>query len=136
MSWERRRLPAAVSPPFFLLGAVGIAFELARPFCLAQRALAAAAILERVAADIFRRPLVVERAAEEVPKIEARRFSRAAIWRRIPTASSNCPSDKSMRSHIAVVQFSARTSYASTKRLLNGGDLHLISRHRRHFAIG
>ena len=55
MASESFRLPAAVRPPFFA-GALAAGAELTVPFRLAQRALAAAANLARVAADIGRRP--------------------------------------------------------------------------------
>ena len=73
-------------------------FALALPrFCLAQRALAAAAILARLAADIFRLPAVAVGRDEVVPKSEARRFSKALICRRIETASSKDLSDRFIR---------------------------------------
>lgn len=53
ISWESLFLPAAVSPPFFF--AVFVAVVL--PFLFAHRALAAAAIFARVAAEILRFPL-------------------------------------------------------------------------------
>jgi hypothetical protein len=57
-------------------------------FILAQRALAAAASLARVAAGIERRPpLAVAELALEPLRIKERRFWRVSICRRIDTAS-------------------------------------------------
>ena len=83
-----------MSPPFFLdLGAAA-----ARPpFFFAQRALAEAASLARVAADIGRRePERADDLEPPVPKIEPRRFWAASIWRRSEIASCNCEIDKSI----------------------------------------
>ena len=106
ISWESRRRPAAVRPPFFLARpARAVPFP---PFCLAQRALAAAASLARVAADTLRCP-----AGRELPRLaerdvpppikEAKRFSRESICRRSETACSKFLRDKSMGCHIAGV---------------------------------
>ncbi|SRR6266487_139034 len=67
-------------------------------FRLAQRALAAAASLARVAADIRRRPPRVTGpvGAPLTPKIDERRFSRASIFRRIEMASCKVLVDISM----------------------------------------
>ena len=82
---ESRFRPAGVIPPFFLAPKpFGVVFWLA--FILAQRALAAAASLARVAADIPW-PLRVARAVGEPPRIEERRFCSVSICRRIETAS-------------------------------------------------
>jgi hypothetical protein len=102
MSWESLLRPAAVSPPFLLNPAFPPA--LLPPFCLAQRALAAADNLARVAAEIVRRPPADDARAEVLPRIEARRLSRVSICRRIATASSNDLRDKSMQPHIAGVE--------------------------------
>jgi hypothetical protein len=83
ISWESLFRPAGVIPPFFL----GVVFIPA--FCLAQRALASAASLARVADDIRRRPPRVEGPGAEVPRIDERRFSKASICRRIEMASSS-----------------------------------------------
>lgn len=77
------------------------------PRARAQRARAAAAIFARVAADIVRRPVVLLLEVEvEVdrppPTNAASRCSRASIWRRTPTASSNRLSDKSILKFLAV----------------------------------
>ena len=53
--------------------------------CLAQRALAAAAIFARAAGDI----LLLGFRVDEVSNIEAKRFSSASMCLLIPTASSN-----------------------------------------------
>ena len=83
INWESRFRPAAVIPPFLV---AGVAFVW--PFILAQRALAAAASLARVAAGIGRRPpLAVAELAREPDRIEERRFCRVSICRRIDTAS-------------------------------------------------
>ena len=84
-----------------LLGAVVVVFLPA--FCFAQRALAAAASLARVAADIRRRPPRVAAPGVEVPRIEERRFSKASICRRIEMASCKALADVSMCGHIAGV---------------------------------
>jgi len=84
ISWDSLFLPAGVSPPFFDLMEVALPSSL----FLAHLALAAAANLARAEADILRPCRVVE--PEAAPsRIELKRFSRASICRRIPTASSN-----------------------------------------------
>ena len=83
-------------PPFFLAEDV-----FRRDFILAQRALAAAASLARVAADIARRPPRVAEAAGAPLKIAERRFSKESICRRIETASSKASTDISMCGPIA-----------------------------------
>jgi len=106
ISWERRRRPAAVRPPFFLARpARAVTFP---PFCLPQRALTAAASLARVAADALRCPPGRELpppAQRDVPPPtkEAKRFSRESICRRSETACSKFLRDKSMGCHIAGV---------------------------------
>jgi hypothetical protein len=78
-------LPAGVSPPFFDL----IEGAVPSPLRLAHLALAAAANLARVEADTLlplSPPLKLE---TEPSRSELKRFSRASICRRIPTASSN-----------------------------------------------
>ena len=96
-------LPAAVSPPFFLAGALAGAV----PFRSAQRLRAAAASFARVAADIGLRPrdrlLAAEgalAAALEPPpeKSEANRRSSVLICCLSETASVNFVRDKSMGS--------------------------------------
>ncbi len=87
-------------PPFFLVGVVFIPL-----FCVAHRALAAAASLARVAADIRRRPLRLEELGAEPPKIEERRFSRVSICRRIEMASCKALTDVSMCRHIAGIHW-------------------------------
>src|SRR5207249_9792481 len=85
------------------------------PLTRAQRARAAAAILARVAADMVRRrrrlpPPVFAPAllvARPPPTKPANRRSRASIWRRKETACSNCLSDKSMTTFLAVRQLCA-----------------------------
>src|SRR4029453_17580895 len=77
INWESRFRPAGVIPPFFL-ARKPFAVVFGPAFILAQRALAAAASLARVAADIPR-PLPVTRAVGEPPRIEERRFCRASI---------------------------------------------------------
>src|SRR5439155_12502870 len=82
------------------------------PLTRAQRARAAAAILARVAADMVRRrrrlpPPVFAPAlllARPPPTKPANRRSRESIWRRKETASSNCLSDKSITTFLAVCQ--------------------------------
>ena len=66
-------------------------------FFLAQRALAAAASLARVAADIRRRPprATGPAGAAPTPMIEVRSFSRASIFRRIEMASCKALADVS-----------------------------------------
>jgi hypothetical protein len=95
-------LPAAVSPPFFLAGA--LAAEVV-PFRWAQRALAAAASFARVAADIGRRLLdrLREAGAAEAlepppAKSEANRRSSVLICCLIERASVSFVRDKSMGS--------------------------------------
>ena len=103
INWESRLRPAAVIPPFFLAGVVFFC-----PFFLAQRALAAAASLARVAAGIRRRPAPPLTAlAGEPDRIEERRFCRVSICRRIETASCRASTDMSMPCHIAVVGWMA-----------------------------
>src|SRR5436190_13024672 len=83
------------------------------PRTLAQRLRAAAAILARVAADMVRRrrpppvflPALV--VARPPPTKPANLRSRTSIWRRIETACSNCLSDKSMTTFLAVCQLCA-----------------------------
>ena len=67
MSWESLFLPAAEIPPVLFAVAVFA-------FLLTQRALMAAPILARAAADILRRPLRLGESGEELPKIDDRRF--------------------------------------------------------------
>jgi hypothetical protein len=74
-------LPAAVSPPFFLAGALE---EAVTPFRWAHRALAAAASFARVAADIGRRLrdrvlLEAVEVLEPPPKSAANLFSSELI---------------------------------------------------------
>jgi hypothetical protein len=98
---ESRFRPAGVIPPFFLAPKpFGVVFWPA--FILAQRALAATASLDRVAADIPR-PLRVARAVGEPPRIDERRLCRVSICRRIETASCKASTDISMPCHIAGV---------------------------------
>lgn len=95
------RLPAAVSPRFFLPGALALPLRtLGALFCLAQRAFAAAASFARVAADIGLR--LRERRLRlvsdgPVPKSDPNRSSRATICCRIVSAWFNFWSDKSIR---------------------------------------
>jgi len=77
MSCESRFLPAAGIPPFFLAAIVRPVFP--PTFCLAQRALAAAANLARVAADILRLPVLDVERGEAPPRSEERRLSRVSI---------------------------------------------------------
>ena len=99
INWESRLRPAGVIPPFFV---AGVAFVW--PFILAQRALAAAASLARVAAGIGRRPpFAVAELAREPDRIEERRFCRVSICRRIETASCRVSTDISIPCHIAGV---------------------------------
>lgn len=98
-------LPAAVSPPFFLAGALA---EAVVPFRWAQRALAAAASFARVAADIGRRlrdpplrevpPPVPVPVEPPPPKSEDNLLSSALIWFLIESASVSFVRDKSMGS--------------------------------------
>lgn len=95
-------LPAAVSPPFFLAGALA---EAVVPFRWAHRALAAAASFARVAADIGRRlrdrlpPFeVVEALEPPLPKSAANLLSSELIWFLIERASVSFVRDKSMGS--------------------------------------
>jgi len=104
MASESFFLPAAVSPPFFLAGALA-----APPLRLAQRARAAAANFARVAADIGlrARDLLLELgaliAAPPPPeKIEFNRRSSALICCLIETASCSLLRDKSMRLNSSV----------------------------------
>ena len=73
--------------------------------CRAQRALAAAASLARVAADILLLPalpgLGAGRGGAELPTSELRRLSRLSICRRIETACSKFLRDRSMPRDIA-----------------------------------
>ena len=98
ISWESRFRPAGVIPPFF---AAGVVFVPA--FSFAQRALAAAASLARVAADIWRRPGRGGELAGEPLSIEERRFSRVSICRRIEMASCKASTDISISCQIAGV---------------------------------
>lgn len=94
-------LPAAVSPPFFLAGALA---EGVVPFRCAHRALAAAASFARVAADIGRRlrdrlPFeVVEALEPPLPKSADNLLSSELIWFLIERASVSFDRDKSMGS--------------------------------------
>jgi hypothetical protein len=102
MASESFFLPAAVSPPFFFAGALAGAV----PFRWAHRALAAAASLARVAADIgfrLREPLLLEvealGALEPPPeKSWPNRRSSELIWFLIERASVSFVRDKSMGS--------------------------------------
>jgi hypothetical protein len=97
ISWESLFRPAAVSPPFFraaLLTPV--------PFRFAHRAFAATESFLLVAAEILRRPVRVDRLRAELSKIEARRFSKVPICRRIESASSNDLRDVSISYWIRV----------------------------------
>ena len=85
-------------PPFFLAGIVFLP-----AFNLAQRAVAAAASLARVAADIRRRPPLVAELTGKPPRIEERRFSRVSICWRTEIASCKALADVSMTGHIAGV---------------------------------
>ena len=81
--------------------------------CLAQRALAAAANLARVAADILllpALPLVAAAGAREVelPTSELRRLSRLSICRRIETACSKFLRDRSMPGDIAGILMNSK----------------------------
>lgn len=100
-------LPAAVSPPFFLAGALAGPV----PFRWAHRALAAAASFARVAADIglrLRDPLLEVPLPVPVPvpvpveppppKSEDNLLSSALIWFLIESASVSFVRDKSMGS--------------------------------------
>src|SRR6266540_6458656 len=107
INWERRFRSAGVIPPFFTVG-----FAFVWPFILAQRALAAAASLARVAAGIGRRsPLAVAELAREPARIEERRFCRVSICRRIETASCKASTDISIPCHIAGVGCNAINFY-------------------------
>ena len=98
MASESFFLPAAVSPPFFLAGALAGAV----PFRWAHRAFAAAASFARVAADIglrLRDPLLEVEALEPPPaKSEDNRLSSELIWFLIERASVSFVRDKSMGS--------------------------------------
>jgi hypothetical protein len=83
-----------VIPPFFPAAVVRPVLPLA--FCFAQRALAAADNLARVAADILRLPLLDVTRVEVPPRIEASRLSRVFNRRRIETASCKALRDISM----------------------------------------
>jgi hypothetical protein len=87
-----------VIPPFFLAGVVFVC-----DLILAQRALAAAASLARVAAGIGRPPRLVTDLAAEPDRSEERRFCSVSICRRIETASCKASTDISMTCHIAGV---------------------------------
>ena len=93
INWESLRRPAAVIPPLRFFPD----FAPARPFIRAQRALAAAAIFARAAADIRRLP--PRRGAVVVlpPTKALSRLSNASIWRRIDKACSKFRVDKSIR---------------------------------------
>ena len=100
--------------PPFLLGAVGVVVFLPA-FCFAQRALAAAASLARVAADIRRRPPRAKELGEEAPRIEERRFSKESICRRIEMASCKALVDVSMCRHIAGVSLDGKHLFYKVK---------------------
>jgi hypothetical protein len=87
MSCDNLLRPAGVRPLLFRddLGAV---VEWLPPL-LAHLALAAADNLARVAGNTFLRPLRVVKPEAVVPISDVKRFSRASISRRMPTASSN-----------------------------------------------
>jgi hypothetical protein len=73
------------------------ALEPPRPFIRAQRALAAAAILARAAADIRRLPARLGAVvAAPLPTKLRSRLSNASIWRRIDKACSKFRVDKSI----------------------------------------
>jgi len=91
MSCESFFRPAGVSPPFRAV------FPKLVRFRFAHRARIAAAIFARACGDIFRGPSRVNELEEAVPRIEARRFSRVSICRRIETASSKALRDRSIR---------------------------------------
>ena len=112
--------PAAVIPPFFLR--VVLRPACLPPFCLAQRARAAAANLARVAADIRRLPVLDVELGEVLPKSEARRLSRLSICRRIDTACSKDLRDKSIRRLIAGVEWDGKQlfEYLNIRRRPNG----------------
>jgi len=95
-----------VIPPFFLRAVLRPACL--PPFCLAQRARAAAANLARVAADIRRLPVLDVELGEVLPKSEARRLSRLSICRRIDTACSKDLRDKSIRCLIAGIEWDSK----------------------------
>jgi hypothetical protein len=102
MASESFFLPAAVSPPFFLAGALAASVV---PFRWAHRAFAAAASFARVAADIglrLRDPLLeveVLEALEPPPaKSEDNRRSSELICCLIESASDSFVRDKSMGS--------------------------------------
>src|SRR5213593_4728115 len=95
ISCESLRRPAAVIPPlrFFPV------FEPPRLFIRAQRALAAAAIFARAAADIRRlgpRRLAAIAPPPALPTKPLNRLSNASIWRRIDKACSKFRVDKSI----------------------------------------
>jgi hypothetical protein len=93
MSWESLFRPAAVSPPFFRAGLPGPV-----RFLFAHRVPFATAILARACGDIFCGPLLDAERGDAVPRIEATRFSKVSICRRIETASSKFLRDMSIRS--------------------------------------
>jgi len=80
-----------VIPPFFPAAVLRPVLPLA--FCFAQRALATADNLARVAADILRLPLWDVNGVEVPPRIDASRLFKASICRRIETASSKASRD-------------------------------------------
>jgi hypothetical protein len=93
ISWESLLRPAGVIPPFFCPGAVAGVPALPA-FTLAHRALAAAAIFARDAADICLRPFPVVESEEIVrPSSVPSRFSSVSICLRIDSASSSELSD-------------------------------------------
>jgi hypothetical protein len=87
--------PAALIPPFTLTVKVRLT-PLPR-FCFAQRALAAAAILARGAADVLRLPTLAVEREELLLRRADSCLSRVSIFRRIETASSKDLSDRSIR---------------------------------------
>ena len=91
MSCESLFRPAGVIPPFFW---ADLPTEV--PFRFAHRAFAAAESFALVAADIPFPPVLNAERDKAVPRSEARRFSKVAIWRRIRSASSNDLRDMSM----------------------------------------
>lgn len=108
INWESLLRPAAVIPPF--LSTIGVRFAPSPRFCLAHRALAAAAILARVAADILRASALGITCAEAPPRSKERRLCRLSICRRIETACSKELRDRSMCRHIAAIEVNANTN--------------------------